>query len=137
MAGNKRRHNPEFRAEVARRLRAKVRQLRKEGLSEAAAARLLRVSPQAFNRYVRGLATPRPDVLARACKLWSLRFSYRDVELSAEAFDAPEVKEEVRRPSQLSLFADPQELHNRNLNLKVSASKADTLAVSLEIRFAS
>jgi transcriptional regulator with XRE-family HTH domain len=137
MRGDKHRHNPGFRAEVSRRLRAKVKELRKDGLSEAAAARQLGVSPQAFNRYMKGLATPRPDTLARACCIWNMRFSYKDVELSAEAFGAPPSKQDLRRPLQLALFEEPQELNNRNLNVKVSAGKADTLNVAIEIRFAS
>jgi transcriptional regulator with XRE-family HTH domain len=137
MAGRKRRHDPEFRAEVARRLRAKVKELRKDGVSEAAAARRIGVTPQGFNRYVRGLATPKPEILARICAAWGLKFSYRSKDFGAEAFSAPEATREDGESEQLSLFAEPQELHNRNLKLKVQAGKATTLNVSLEIRFAS
>jgi transcriptional regulator with XRE-family HTH domain len=137
MPGKKRRHDPEFRAEVARRIRAKVRELRKAGVSEAAAARQIEVSPQGFNRYVRGLATPKPEILARICAEWGLKFSYRSKEFGSEAFSAPEAPRDERKSEQLSLFDEPQELHNRNLKLKVQAGKATTLNVSLEIRFAS
>ena len=137
MAGKKRRHDPVFRAEVTKRLREKMKDFKKDGVSEAAAARLLGVTPQAFNQYIRGLATPRAHILARACTMWGMRFSYKNKEFSGDAFDTPELKQDERKPVQLSLFTDPQELHNRNLNLKVSAGKSDTLNVSLEIRFAS
>ena len=137
MGRKKRRHDPEFRAEVARRLRAKVKELRKEGVSEAAAARQLHVSPQAFNRYVRGLATPKPHILARMCAVWGLRFSYKAIDFGAEAFSAAEAEREEQKPAQLSLFDEPQELHSRNLKLRVQAGKSTTLNVSLEIRFAS
>jgi transcriptional regulator with XRE-family HTH domain len=137
MAAKKLRHDPEFRAEVAKRIRAKVRELRKDGVSEAAAARQLGVSPQAFNQYVRGLATPKSHILARACTLWGLKFSYKTKDFGAEAFTAPETEREERKSAQLSLFDDPQELTNKNLKLKVQAGKSTTLNVSLEIRFAS
>lgn len=137
MAAKKIRHDPVFRAEVARSIRAKLRELRKEGVSEAAAARRLGVSPQAFNKYVRGLATPKAHILARACTLWKLKFNYKTMEFGAEAFTAPEAPREERNYAQLSLFEDPQELNNRNLKLKVQAGKSTTLNVSLEIRFAS
>lgn len=137
MAGKKPRHDPVFRAEVARRIRAKVRELKREGVSEAEAARRLGVTPQAFNKYVRGLATPKAHILARACTLWKLKFNYKTMEFGDEAFTAPEVGREERKSAQLSLFDDPQELNNRNLKLKVQAGKSTTLNVSLEIRFAS
>jgi transcriptional regulator with XRE-family HTH domain len=137
MPVKKRRHDPDFRAEVARRIRAKVKELRKEGVSEAAAARQIGVSPQGFNRYIRGLATPKPEILARICAAWGLKFSYRSKDFGAEAFGAPEASRDERKIEQLSLFDEPQELHNRNLRLKVQAGKATTLNVSLEIRFAS
>jgi transcriptional regulator with XRE-family HTH domain len=137
MAVKKPRHDPAFRAEVTRRIRAKVKDLRKEGISEAGAARQIRVSPQGFNRYVRGLATPKPEILARICAVWGLKFSYRSKDFGAEAFSAPEAPRDERKLEQLSLFDEPEELFNRNLKLKVQAGKATTLNVSLEIRFAS
>jgi len=137
MAAKKIRHDPVFRAEVARRIRAKVRELRRQGISEAGAARQLGVSPQAFNQYMKGLATPKSHVLARACTLWGLKFSYKTTDFGAEAFTAPEAARDERKSAQLSLFDDPQELNNQNLKLKVQAGKSTTLNVSLEIRFAS
>jgi transcriptional regulator with XRE-family HTH domain len=137
MSAKKRRHDPVFRAEVTKRLRAKMRELRKEGLSEAAAARRLGVTPQAFNQYMQGLATPKAHILARACTLWGLRFTFKSEEFGAEAFNAPAPTDDEVKPAQLSLFAEPQELHNRNLRLKVQAGKSTSLNVSLEIRFAS
>jgi transcriptional regulator with XRE-family HTH domain len=134
----KRRHDPEFRAEVSKRIRAKVRELRKAGVSEAAAARQIGVSPQAFNQYIKGLATPKPHILARMCAPpWKLRFSYKSTEFGEEAFGAPAILPSERKSAQLSLFDEPQELHNQNLKLKVQAGKSTTLNVSLEIRFAS
>jgi len=137
MAAKKIRHDPEFRSEVARRIRGKLKELRKKGVSEAGAARQLGISPQAFNRYVRGLATPRPHILARICAVWEIKFSYKATEFGAEAFSAPETARDEHKSAQLSLFDEPQELHNRNLKLKVQAGKSTTLNVSLEIRFAS
>jgi len=138
MSAKKRRHDPEFRAEVAKRLRAKTREIRnKEGISEAAVARKLRVSPQAFNQYLRGLATPKAHILARMCTLWGLTFSYRSTDFGASAFNAPETGADESKGAQLSLFNEPQELHNRNLKLRVQAGKSKTLTVSLEVRFAS
>jgi len=137
MKTKKRRHDPVFRAEVTKRIRAKVNELRKKGLSEADAARQLGVSPQAFNRYIHGLATPKAHILARACTMWDLRFSYKGKEFASDAFDAAvEGQQDGQKPVQLSLFAEPQELHNRNLKLKVEAGKATSLNVSLEIKLA-
>jgi transcriptional regulator with XRE-family HTH domain len=139
MPAKRRRHDPAFRAEITRRIRAKVKELQKEkkGFSEAAAARLLGVTPQAFNRYMRGLATPNAHTLARACTVWGLRFSYKGREFAGDAFDAPEEKQDVQKPVQLTLFAEPQEIQNRNLKLRVEAGKSASLNVSLEIKFAS
>src|SRR5450755_3315132 len=104
MAGRKRRHDPQFRADVARRIRAKVKELRKDGVSEAGAARQIQVTPQGFNRYVRGLATPKPEILARICATWGLKFTYRSKDFGAEAFSAPETPRDERKSEQLSLF---------------------------------
>jgi transcriptional regulator with XRE-family HTH domain len=137
MSVKKRRHDPLFRAEVTRRLREKMKDLGKAGVSEAAAARQLGVTPQAFNQYLKGKATPKAHILARACTLWGVRLSYKGKEFAGDAFDAPEGKQDGQRPAQLSLFAEPQELHSRNLKLRVEAGKSASLNVSLEIKFAS
>src|SRR5262245_45929608 len=121
MAAKKARHDPVFRAEVSRRLRERMKEFERNGISEAAAARQLGITPQAFNQYIKGKATPKAHILARACTIWGMRFSYKDREFSGDAFDAADLKQDAQRPVQLSLFADPQELHSRNLNLKVSA----------------
>jgi transcriptional regulator with XRE-family HTH domain len=132
----KRRHDPMFRAEVSRRLRQKVTEFKKQGMSEAAAARQLGVSPQAFNQYLKGKATPKAHILARACTMWGLRISYKQKTFGPEAFAEPDPVDRAL-PTQLSLFSEPQAIANRNLTLRVGAGKADTLSISLEIRFAS
>jgi transcriptional regulator with XRE-family HTH domain len=131
------RHDPAFRAEVSQRLRNKMKDFRKKGISEAAAARQLGVTPQAFNQYLKGRSTPKAHILARACTMWGLRVDYKGKEFTSDAFVVSAEKQETQYPVQLSLFSEPQELHNQNLNLKVSAGKANVLNVSLQIRFAS
>lgn len=94
------------------------------------------MSPQAFNQYLKGKATPKAHILARACTLWGLRFNYKEKDFGAEAFVEPST-DDRSGPTQLSLFDQPQAIENGNLTLRVASRRADTLSVSLEIRFAS
>jgi transcriptional regulator with XRE-family HTH domain len=130
-------HDPEFRAEVRRKLDAKVKELRAKGLSEAAIARQIGAKPQAFNKYLKGDATPRIEVVARACKEWGLRFSYRGMEIAAETFSHPPMTSSSPVPDQLTLpFEIPEEVRGDRIQMKVAATGEGTLNVSLQIKLA-
>src|SRR5713101_3963177 len=89
----------ELREEITSKLKLAV-----EGrIRKKEAADTLRVSRQMLDQYLKGRATPAPDVVLRAMKAWGVTLMYRGREVGASYF-AQNTKTKVElTPVQLNL----------------------------------
>jgi transcriptional regulator with XRE-family HTH domain len=118
-----------YRAEVARTLRRAIGTKK-----QAEAARELGISRQLLNLYLREKATPKPALLAKACKKWGMKFSYAGIEIPGNATYAD--NGQLRpNPVQLSLFQAIDTLRDADIAVKIDAKQSDTVRLKLELRF--
>lgn len=120
----------EFRSEVAKKLRQVMKD---RNLTEADAARQLKISRQAFNKYVREEATPHGEILARACALWDVTLKYRGADFTGNAFIATPTKAQPE-VLQMDLFAEPLKVENKHVLVTIQRSQKQTLQVTIQVK---
>lgn len=131
----KRPADPEFCAECARNLRlAVVGKVRKK-----AAAAILGVSRQMLDVYIKGKATPGPEVILRAMRAWNFTLKYRGREITSSQLmrSVPEhpplaVPEQLLLPLRDAIDA----LGEENLLVRISKKEPDRIELQVSIRFA-
>ncbi|MEX2300629.1 MAG: hypothetical protein WD733_06815 [Bryobacterales bacterium] len=102
-------------------------------MNETQAAQELGVSKQAFNKYVRGLATPKAHVLARAVVLWKIKVKYRNYEFSDGAFQTT-LQLSPEPPFQHELFRDPQVVENDRISVRIESKGGDDLDITIRLK---
>jgi hypothetical protein len=123
-----------FRAEVARKFSEAIK---RRNVSKTRAARDLRVSREMLYRYLRAEAEPRPDVLARACRLWSISLNFRGASFTYSSFaSADSTPEDSRIPKQSTLFDAIGTLRETDIRTKVLRKRSRSVELSVTIRFA-
>ena len=126
----------EFRGEVAKKFALAI-----QGKSKAQAAEEIGVSRQALYQYLNSRATPKGDVLRRACVKWGITLDYRGMRLSEDQFKKSVPKQD-QDEMQLSLLDALNVLRDRNLTVRVerkgptAQGEAPTLELTIAIKFA-
>lgn len=124
----------ELRREITSKLRLAV-----EGkVSKKEASDVLRVSRQMLDRYLKGRATPGPDVVLRAMKAWNFTLRYRGRELGTSYFTRPHFIATEQTPVQLELaLADIiAALNQRDVQISILKKATDSIQLQVSIRFA-
>jgi transcriptional regulator with XRE-family HTH domain len=124
----------ELRREVTTKLRLAI-----EGkVPKKEASDILRVSRQMLDRYLKGRATPAPDVVLRAMKAWNFTLRYRGRELGTSYFTRPDGIATEPTPVQLELaLADIiAALNQRDVQVSILKKAADSIQLQVLIKFA-
>src|SRR5712692_393540 len=120
----------ELRREITRKLKLAV-----EGrVGKKQAADTLRVSRQMLDKYLKGKATPGPDVVLRAMNAWNFTLNYRGRELGTAYFAQPtDIRAEAAVPAQLELaLADViAALDERNLGIAITKKEPDSIQLQV------
>ena len=126
----------ELREEISRKLRLAI--AGKEKVSKKEAALTLRVSRQMLDQYLKGRATPGPDVVLRAMKAWNFTLKYRGRDVGAPYFDRPLERKAVSIPTQLALpLAEIiAQLDQRDLEIAITRKGVDSIQLQVSIKFA-
>jgi transcriptional regulator with XRE-family HTH domain len=126
----------ELREEIARRLKLAVEGEKKVSKKEAALT--LRVSRQMLDQYLKGRATPGPDVVLRAMRAWNFTLKYRGREVGASYFDRTSEKKVEFTPTQLTLPLAQviAQLDQRDLAIDITKKGADSIQLQVSIKFA-
>jgi hypothetical protein len=128
----------ELRDEITRKLKLAISERK---VPKKDAALTLRVSRQMLDQYLKGRATPGPDVVLRAMKAWSFTLRYRGKEVGASYFDR-EPEEPARKAESpamqlaLPLAEVIAQLDQRDLAIAITRKGVDSIQLQVSIKFA-
>jgi transcriptional regulator with XRE-family HTH domain len=128
----KRPSSPEFRREVALRLKQAIR---KHELTHSKAAKLLGVTRQTLWLYLHEKSAPGSVVLKKACQLWKLSLSVGGFDFDDRAF-GPSGKQRPK-PRQLDLFEALEQLRPDQIETKVIGRVRGSYELRVRIKVAS
>lgn len=101
--------------------------------AQSRAATALGVSRQAVSLYLKQKATPGPDVIRRACEIWSLVLEVEGTTTKASSFPVRTLRKVEGQ--QASLFEALKAFDDRQLRIQVLRKSADSLELKVSIDF--
>jgi transcriptional regulator with XRE-family HTH domain len=122
-----------FREEVSRTFRSAM-SARK--LSITTAAKDLGVSRQSMYKYLNCKATPKANILQKACSKWGVSMSVYGVTFSEAAFKTIQGPRPAKA-LQLSFSEILRSLRDRNLEVKIIRASSESLELKVSVKFAS
>jgi transcriptional regulator with XRE-family HTH domain len=123
-----------FRSEIAKGFREAIK---RRDITLLQAARDLGVSRQALHAYLRGGATPRGEVLRRACKLWGLTLNYKGLAFGSGSFGSRRRAHTRAVQLELPLRDALENLGTDDLDVKLLRADAGSIELQVRIKLAS
>jgi hypothetical protein len=111
---------------------ALLRVIGEERGGQAKAARLLGVSRQCLNLYLKKRTTPGSEILRRACSLWALQLNLDGFKIGPDQFSS---KQPFLASRQLSLFDAITDMDQKKIGIELIRKGLDSIDLKVSIKF--